>query len=68
MTQIPSTILQFRASSRCSKGACIEVAPLPEGGAAVRDTKDRSQRTLVLAADEWADFLAGVKNGQFDFC
>ena len=68
MTQIPSTILQFRTSSRCSKGACIEVAPLPEGGAAVRDTKDRSQRPLVFAADEWADFLASVKNGQFDLC
>jgi len=44
------------------------VAPLPEGGAAVRDTKDRSRRPLVFAADEWADFLAGVKNGQFDSC
>jgi len=68
VTPTPSTILQFRTSSRCSKGNCVEVAPLPEGGAAVRDTKDRSRRPLVFAANEWADFLAGVKNGQFDCC
>ncbi len=66
MTPTPSTILQFRTSSRCSKGNCVEVAPLPEGGAAVRDTKDRSQRPLVLAVDGWTGFLAAVKNGEFD--
>ncbi len=58
--------LEFRTSSRCSKGACVEVAPLPGGGAAVRDTKDRAA-TLVFDAVEWADFVSGVRNGEFDF-
>ncbi len=57
---------EFRTSSRCSKGECVEVAPLPGGGAAVRDTKDRAV-TLVFDAGEWADFVAGVRNGEFDF-
>jgi len=60
------TPLHFRTSSRCSKGNCVEVAPRPDGGVAVRDTKDRAW-TLVFDATEWADFVAGVKDGEFDF-
>jgi hypothetical protein len=45
----------------------VEVAPLPDGGAVVRDAKDRSREALVFDALEWADFVAGVKNGEFDF-
>jgi len=44
----------------------VEVAPRPDGGVAVRDTKDRAW-TLVFDATEWADFVAGVKDGEFDF-
>ncbi|MBW0009002.1 MAG: DUF397 domain-containing protein, partial [Pseudonocardiales bacterium] len=33
----------YRTSSRCSAGGCVEVAPLPDGGAVVRDTKDRTR-------------------------
>ena len=60
-------LLQYRTSSRCTKGTCVEVAPLPGGGAAVRDTKDADREPLVFDADEWADFVAGVKIGEFDF-
>lgn len=59
--------LSFRTSSRCSKGTCVEVAPLPGGGAVLRDTKDRSKPAHRFDAHEWADFVAGVKNGEFDF-
>lgn len=57
---------EFRTSSRCSKGNCVEVAALRGGGAIVRDTKDRTTK-LVFDAGEWADFVAGVKDGEFDF-
>jgi hypothetical protein len=67
MTPSPRPDLRYRTSSRCSKGACVEVAPLPGGGASVRDTKDRNRPPLVFDADEWADFVAGVKIGEFDF-
>lgn len=59
--------LLFRTSSRCSKGGCVEVAPLPDGGAVVRDSKDHTRTPLTFDAHEWADFLSGVKNGEFDF-
>ncbi len=67
MNVSPRTDLRYRTSSRCSKGGCVEVAPLPDGGAAVRDTKDPGRAPLVFDADEWDDFLAGVKIGEFDF-
>ncbi|HYZ38206.1 MAG TPA: DUF397 domain-containing protein [Pseudonocardiaceae bacterium] len=67
MTVEDHPTLLFRASSRCSKGACVEVAPLPDGGAVVRDSKDRAREPLSFNADEWADFVSGVKDGEFDF-
>lgn len=59
--------LVYRTSSRCSAGGCVEVAPLPDGGAVVRDTKDRTRDPLMFDAQEWAAFISGVKNGEFDF-
>ncbi len=58
--------LLFRTSTRCSTGGCVEVAPLPDGGAVVRDTKDRVREPLVFDRQEWADFVWGVKHGEFD--
>jgi hypothetical protein len=59
--------LMFRTSSRCSQGGCVEVAPLPDGGAVVRNTRDRTREPLTFDKQEWADFVSGVKNGEFDF-
>ena len=59
--------LRFRTSSRCGSGGCVEVAPLPDGGAVVRDSKDRTRDPLTFNRIEWADFVSGVKNGEFDF-
>ena len=45
---------------------CVEVAFLPEGGVAVRDTKDRTLRPHRYTAAEWDAFVAGVGAGEFD--
>lgn len=45
---------------------CIEVAFLPGGGVAVRDTKDRAIAAHHYPAAEWAAFVAGVRAGEFD--
>lgn len=58
-------MIEFRTSSFCSGGDCVEVGPLPRGAMAVRDTKDPG-RTLVFTRDEWAEFVASVKDGEFD--
>lgn len=66
MTVALHLTLLFRTSTRCATGGCVEVAPLPDGGAVVRDTKNRTVG-LMFDGQEWADFVAGVKDGEFDF-
>ncbi|WP_436761288.1 DUF397 domain-containing protein [Streptosporangium sp. V21-05] len=47
-------------------GNCVEVAGLSGGRAAVRDSKDPSGPALVFTRGEWAAFVGGVRNGEFD--
>jgi hypothetical protein len=44
-------------------GNCVEVAALPDGGRAVRDSKDSGGPVLVFTPGEWEAFLRGVKQG-----
>ncbi len=57
----------FSTSSLCSHcSKCVTVAHR-DGIIAIRDTKDSSKMTLNFTKDEWQLFIAGVKNGEFDF-
>jgi hypothetical protein len=47
-------------------GSCVEVAELPGGSIAVRNSRFPSGPALVYTRAEVAAFLAGVKNGEFD--
>lgn len=58
--------LRWFKSSFSAAGNCVEVAHLPGGGVAVRDTKDRAKAAHVYTRPEWEAFLAGVRNGEFD--
>jgi Domain of unknown function (DUF397) len=55
-----------KSSLSMATGDCVEVAMLPDGGAAVRDSKDRGGAVLRFTPDEWLAFLGGVRNGEFD--
>lgn len=55
----------WRRSSRCGGSNCVEVAMRGEG-IAVRDSKRPDSPVLTYDREEWLDFLAGVKNGEFD--
>lgn len=46
-------------------GGCVEVGYAP-GLVAVRDTKDRGKSPHVFTLAEWAAFVDGAKNGEFD--
>lgn len=60
-------MIEFRTSSFCNFGNCVEVGWSPGGSVVVRDTKDPDRRaSLVFTAEEWASFVAGVKSGEFD--
>lgn len=53
-------------SRACNNSACVQVAHLAGGLVALRDSKDTTKPAHVFDGDEWAAFLAGVKNGEFD--
>jgi Domain of unknown function (DUF397) len=53
-------------SRACSASGCVEVAQLPGGRVALRDSKDVQRPAHVFDAAEWLAFIAGVKNGEFD--
>ena len=60
------TNAEWKTSTRSSsEGQCVEVAITLEG-VAVRDTKDRSRAPHIYTHTEWAAFIGGVKNGEFD--
>jgi hypothetical protein len=58
--------LHWFKSSASASGACVEVAHLPGGGVALRDSKDRAKGPHVYTSREWEAFLIGAKNGEFD--
>lgn len=47
-------------------GSCVEVAQLPGGAIAVRDSRNPSGPALVYTRAGIGVFLTGVKNGKFD--
>jgi Domain of unknown function (DUF397) len=54
------------SSRACNNSACVQVAHLPGGHVALRDSKDTSKPAHVFDREEWSAFLSGVKNGEFD--
>jgi hypothetical protein len=65
MTPEASNISWFKSSASSVTG-CVEVAHLPGGLVGLRDSKDRDRQPHVFNRHEWAAFITGVKNGEFD--
>lgn len=49
-----------------NNGACIELAPAPNGEIAIRNSRDPYGPVLVYTLSEWHAFLDGAKKGEFD--
>lgn len=47
-------------------GNCVEVAALPDGGFAFRNSRHPQGPALIYTRAELTAFLAGVKDGEFD--
>jgi hypothetical protein len=62
------TAANWKKSSRSNGGGgnCVETTTLPDGGHAVRDSKDRDGAILFFTPGEWTAFVGGVKDGEFD--
>jgi Domain of unknown function (DUF397) len=48
-------------------GSCVEVAELPGGGVAMRNSRDSGGPALVYTPAEITAFIRGVKDGEFDY-
>jgi hypothetical protein len=59
-------VIDYKVSSFCSLGNCVEVGVAPDGGIAVRDSKAPEAGPLVFTAEEWREFIAGARAGEFD--
>jgi hypothetical protein len=64
---VDSDLTWFKSSfSGGNEGSCVEVAFLPTGGVALRDTKDRTRPTQRHTTAAWAAFLTATRAGEFD--
>jgi Domain of unknown function (DUF397) len=66
MTPDTTTRQDWRKSSFSNgSSGCVEIADLPAGGKAVRDSKlGDDGPVLTFTAHEWACFVAGVRAGE----
>ncbi|MBP0460536.1 DUF397 domain-containing protein [Streptomyces montanisoli] len=53
-----------KASASAGENDCVEVAELPHGARAVRDSKNTDREPLRFTASEWAAFQTGVVAGE----
>jgi hypothetical protein len=58
--------LDWRKASASGANGCVELAPLPDGGVAVRDSKATTGPMLWFTRHEWVSFLDGLDKGEFD--
>ncbi|MEW9527777.1 DUF397 domain-containing protein [Microbispora sp. NPDC049125] len=49
-----------------STGNCVELAELPDGGVAVRNSRYPEGPALIYTRDEIRALVLGVKDGEFD--
>jgi len=47
-------------------GNCVEIAELPDGGVAIRNSRHPDGPALICARADFADFLVGARDGDFD--
>ena len=64
---VGSGSLQWRKSTVSNpSGNCVELAELPGGGIAVRNSRHPTGPTLVYTRAEISAFILGVRGGEFD--
>jgi hypothetical protein len=57
----------WKKSARSNpNGNCVELAALPDGGVAFRNSRDPEGPALIYTRDEILAFLGGAKDGEFD--
>jgi hypothetical protein len=61
-------VTEWRKSSHSNpSGDCVQVAKLVDGQTAMRNSRHPSAEVLVFTPAEIRAFLAGAKDGEFDY-
>jgi hypothetical protein len=55
-----------KSSHSNATGNCVEVAALPGGRVALRNSRDPQGPALIYTREEIAAFVAGARSGDFD--
>jgi len=66
MSEYDTSSAAWITSRACNNSACVQVAHLPGGMVAIRDSKDTAKPAHVFDSEEWSAFLIGVRAGDFD--
>lgn len=61
-----SSAVWRKSTASNHSGNCVEVAGLPSGAVALRNSRYPAGPALVYTPAEMQAFLAGAKNGEFD--
>lgn len=61
---IPGRWVKSRMSE--ANGMCIELAELPQGRIAIRNSTDPAGPALIVSSAEMEAFIDGAKKGEFD--
>jgi len=56
---------KWRTAGQCDSGQCVEIGILSDS-VLIRNSAARDGGRLTLSRDEWQEFVAGVKDGDFD--
>lgn len=65
-TGLPGSSWVKSSYSGPTGGNCAEIAHLPGGRVAMRNSRHPGGTALVFTAAEWDAFLAGARDGEFD--
>ncbi|AZK98138.1 MULTISPECIES: DUF397 domain-containing protein [Streptomyces] len=61
-----SSVTWTKSSHSNATGNCVELAALPDGAVAIRNSRDPHGPALIYTRDEVAAFVAGARAGDFD--
>ena len=59
-------VLWQKSRRSSAQGNCVEIAALPGGGAAVRNSRQPQGPALIYTKAEMEALILGVKDGEFD--
>lgn len=68
-SELPAVDWHISSRSGDGSGNCVEAGPVLDGSGriAVRHSHERDGAVIVYTRAEWDAFIAGAKDGEFDF-